>query len=669
MKNTFKQIIKSLILTTFVAVLFGASIPVNTGTDNQTATKNYLVETVYAEQTEEELETEKEIKAELEEEIKEKMKESIDIDETIREIVSKARVIHRVTYPLVHFFAFKIGDFLGNDYIFAGGMGTMLKEVWIISRNIVNIIFVLLLLFMALKYIFNPKQELGSLKTDLGIFALILISVNFSWLGTKLVLDTANVATNVVFAIPSGIKTAWDGLNPEPCAIVDGKTTGICYPSEMYYVPSKDIINVHEDECKKQKIGEEFKNIYGENKEAEEGGLLINTEDKTIIATVGGKNATSVFCWDNLDPSKFDQNTSSVYLTYGIARIQNLIQKEDGDILHLVTNVLFSILIFIVYLISLGALFIALIVRVAFLWIFVAFSPFLVLMLYMKVANVGGGSLGEIESKFSIGQFMRWSFVPTAIGAIFSVSFIMLAAGQALASKKEKIFESFMDGTAVTMKIYSSNSLFAGLDSWQQVIWLIMTTVILWMGVFQIVNGLPIVSSITKPVYGALNRGAQLIGQYPYMAPIIPMGKGGKKSMKSIFDKSLNINKRLSESYGTTDINNSVRAANKFGESDKFEGFKKALNDSDFTEAIRLLKSSGSSSEIMKNDKGIKLILSKAGSSITSEEFKKKYDGKRVEEKPKQPEPVPVKKEVKDVEVKPELGSDGKPIKKEEKKK
>ena len=146
--------------------------------------------------------------------------------------------VNNIFNPLIHFLTFGIGAFLGNDYIFAGSMGTMLHNIWVISRNIVNIVFVLILLFLALKHIF--KGEDSNIAKTLPKFVILLIAVNFSWLAGKLVLDAANVAANVVFSIPAGIPQGFvtqhgHGKQENKCGSNEYKAKGFCEPSGIWY--------------------------------------------------------------------------------------------------------------------------------------------------------------------------------------------------------------------------------------------------------------------------------------------------------------------------------------------------------------------------------------------------------------------------------------------------
>jgi hypothetical protein len=437
---------------------------------------------------------------------------------------------HMIFHPLINFFAFHTGNFLGNDYIYQGAMGDMLKRIWIVSRNVVNIIFVLLLLGMALKEIFWLKEEGSNLKKNLIVFALMLVAVNFSWMATKVVLDAANVATNVVFSIPMGVSSAGlDITQFQQCDVVPctgdekctTKTTGLCYPTAIYLpldAEAKDYQYVKEADC--GGIAEKYS---GADDSAFDNKGELN---KTII----GQNPANpnekyqklaTYCWGTIDFFKYNKNTTTIYLTYGMARIQNLVNSTSTEnIVQLSVGILFSLFLQIAYSAALLALFIALIVRMAMLWLFVAFSPFLMVMFFISKAGV---NLPDESKNLSIAEFIRWAFVPVKVAAVFSVAFLMVTAGQALTEKNPNFLEQIGGAAQASGKLFRFNALFMGMDGIQQFIWFLITLIVLWMGVFSVLGKMPGVSMITSQIDGYGKRAGKWIASTPYWAPIMPM--------------------------------------------------------------------------------------------------------------------------------------------------
>jgi hypothetical protein len=460
-----------------------------------------------------------------------KPKDVANVANILTTVAQTSTYVHNIFNPLINFLTFGIGAFLGNDYIFAGTMGTMLHTIWVISRNIVNIIFVLILLFLALKYIFS--QEETNLGKILPKFVLLLIAVNFSWLAGKLVLDAANVASNVVFSIPAGIQgvlgegsTAMDlESGDNACKVTaDNKVTGFCAPSGIWF-PADTKNTTNDFNCNPDKVkqlNDAYKVLYPINAADAKQYADISSASPSGNTTINRSQA--YICWQQIKLGDYNQNTASYYLTYSMARVQNLTRANTNDKLsQLAIGTLFSLLIEIVYLMAFASLYIALIIRVAFLWVLMAFSPLIVLLMFSGDIGMKGGKAAEL---LSFQNFAKWAFAPTMVGAVWSVGFIMVTAGQTMTDSTWKQLNSI--GGGVDSNIFSSSSLLMGMDSIQQFIWLLMTTGIIWMGTFSVLGGLDVVKNVTDKIKGIGTNALQGVGEVIKYAPIIPMGGEGK---------------------------------------------------------------------------------------------------------------------------------------------
>ena len=476
--------------------------------------------------------------------------EAFNPQDLINKVAEYATYVHRFFYPLINFFAFHTGDFLGTDYIYAGSMGDMLNKIWIVSRNIVNIVFVLILLFLAIKEIFFIKEEgTGELKKHLIRLTLLLVAVNFSWLATKVVLDTANVATNIVFALPTGVASAGiEKIIDQKCDVnpevvqpdgtkkkMTNTTSGSCMPTGIYAPVSSDTSKKYqylsEEECNKD--GGIDKKYQGAADSAFDAKGDINTTLKDADPNKQYQDMTT-YCWGSINFFNYNKNTSAIYLVYGMARIQNLVNSSaDESVVQLSVGILFSLLIQVAYLLALAALFIALILRMAMLWLFVAFSPFLVLLMYF---GGQGGAGSAVTDKFSVKEFINWAFVPTMVGAVFSVAFIMLAAGQSITGKDPTFLQQ--GGMTLGTKLFKFKTLFMGMDTIQEFIWLVMVLVVLWMGVFAILGKLKVGQKVFSKNNEWGQSGATFLAKLPYYAPVIPMvNKKGDVEFGSLSEK------------------------------------------------------------------------------------------------------------------------------------
>lgn len=420
-------------------------------------------------------------------------KEAFDPEKLLDTVARLSTYTNRIFNPGIFFFANHIGGLLNNDYIFAGEMGTMLKSIWVASRNIVNIVFVLILLFLAVRHIFGSDDN-TDLKKALPKFVVVLIAVNFSWLAGKVVLDAANIATNVVFQLPAGVQgIAGESVAPTPCEIIQTgadttDTKGDCRPTRMAVSPkATSTLNFISSECPHAQI---------------DAAVDLNINDKNI------------FCWDTMDISQMKQNNASMYLTYSIARVQKLVKGTTREASDITIGSIFAFVIQLVYLIAFACLFMALVIRVAALWILMAFSPFLVLIYYLKDINV------SIENDtLSVNSFIHWAFVPTKVAAVFSVGFLMLYSGQ----KASGLLQRLNDNEGVRNQLIDPESLFMGMSDIQQFIWLLMTTMIVWIGTFAVLTKLKAGSAIFEKINGYGKSIATEVAKSPTWAPVMPM--------------------------------------------------------------------------------------------------------------------------------------------------
>jgi len=366
------------------------------------------------------------------------------------------------------------------------------------------------------------------------------------------VLDAANVATNVAFSIPSGVAST-GVLQGSGCDVkyVDGqwKVEGLCYPTQMYIpTDATSFFFVKEDDCnKKDKNGktleEQYNAAFPDTGKGDQGAGFY-TDVTKVKPGADGKPVeskenigfllrnTAAYCWNVLDTNKFKKNTATIYLTYGMARIQNLIQSNVQDASHLAVGTFFSFLMMIAYLLAIGALFISLVIRMAFLWIFVAFSPFLVLLAYLGLIGMGG----EQVKCFSYQAFIKWAFVPAKVGLVFSVAFLMVAAGQKMGLDNPGILDKTNQLGTITVKLLKVKSLLMGMDTLQEFIWLLIATAVLWVGTFSILGEMEVAKTITSKIYDMGNKAATWASKTPYMLPIIPMTDvhTGKLTMGSL---------------------------------------------------------------------------------------------------------------------------------------
>ena len=441
------------------------------------------------------------------------------------ETVSKyASYVNAIFNPLINIISIQIGNLLSNDMILNGNMGTMMHNLWITSRNIVNVLFVFVLLFLAIKHIFGNDDDNTDLKKALPKFAIMLVAINFSWLAGTIVLDASNVITKVVFQIPVSSSAVSNNIKIDKCTNGQGTNTitGSCIPKKSYldFSHTNKITNI--TDCDTAKINELNKK-YSVNSDTGTGttDAPTTTESSENEDSTKSKINGSTICWDTIDISKYNQNTASYFLSYSMAKVQNLsmIKYDKAD--NLSVGIMFSFILQIIYLISFLSLFLALIFRIAALWIFMAFLPFLVLLEYL-IKDLNIPDFG-ISSHFSVQSFVKWAFAPVGVAAVWSIGFLMISAGQSI----PKASTEFMN-TEISTTIINIKSLFAGMDSLQSLIWFIMTAAIIWIGTFQVLGSLDFVGPTFNSIGNIGKNTLSAAGSVFKNLHILPSFTGGK---------------------------------------------------------------------------------------------------------------------------------------------
>jgi hypothetical protein len=428
------------------------------------------------------------------------------------------------------------------------------------------------------------------------------------------ILDASNVISNVVFAIPSTVATPDFHCDLGP----DGKMTGNCMPSKIMYTEgSTGILNFADGDTVKVDPTAANSEIYVGKASSSLMSPPNTCPDaaKVSLANKGGASDVgpalpdlnspfykkTIMCWKKMDLSKYEQNNASMFMMFSVAKVQSLteasISKSEPSLTKVTIASIFTIVIQLVYIISFLALYVLMVARIVILWLFMAFSPLLVLFM---IGHDFGLSFGGAEEKLSISQFINWAFAPAKVGAVMTIGFLMIMAGQRIGSLSNDTGIASSD----SMTYIETNTLFSGIDNLQQFIWLIMVTVIIWMGTWSVLHGYEAVDGMLHGIKESFEGGAKLIAKAPFKVPFIPT-KGGKKSIydyspqefisqkfKDVTDKDASLAVQMSSNV--THYFNNLRDTekNKFKEDAKSIGGAEAI--------INTLKAAGLDPKFIK---------------------------------------------------------------------
>ncbi|MBD3156292.1 hypothetical protein GF369_00530 [Candidatus Peregrinibacteria bacterium] len=423
------------------------------------------------------------------------------------------KVLQRILWPI--FLA--IGGLLNNDILFGYGMEERLLEVWVQMRNIVNVGFVIILLGVALFNVLAVKPDSEyAIKTFLPKFAIALIAVNFSYIAMKVVLDVTNVATTAVFTLPSTIST---GVNPQILECEENKKAEDCT------VKDKDIV---------KKICTAY---YGNEKEFEKKFSEQTADAKRpVLCTLEGGSYTLQDAGKKFFARYNSRNAGLVMAIQfmNVLDVDKVSASASKDLTSLAFNLLFSVILYIVYGAAYLALFVVLLARLVALWLFIALSPFIAIALV--VPNLIPSAGGELQNKF-----FKNAFAPFLMGVPLTIGYVILDAFKNTGTKNNIEF-----GTAFNMVQVEAS----GISDLQSMIIAFAAVAVVWIGVFAAAEG-TIAERFTEGIkgkVGAMGRGATNLLK---LVPIIPAGQGGKGlSYKQALGKIRQPFDELEKEYG-----------------------------------------------------------------------------------------------------------------------
>ena len=100
----------------------------------------------------------------------------------------------------------------------------------------------------------------------------------------------------------------------------------------------------------------------------------------------------------------------------------------------------------------------------------------------------------------------------------------MVSAGQAVGYKGVQTFSQMgTGGEEIIHKVYRVDSLFMGMSSFDEFIWLLIILIGLWMGAFAMMKPLAGASIITNKISEMGNKAGTWMGKSPIWAPVIPI--------------------------------------------------------------------------------------------------------------------------------------------------
>ncbi len=458
--------------------------------------------------------------------------------DTYKDLLAKVKVLNVVQKVLNHIIwpvLVMIGGLLDNSLLFGNGMEARLRDIWIPIRNLVNILFVIILVGIALYNVLGLGEDNStySIKETLPKIIVGIIAINFSFLGIKVFLDGINVLTTAVFSLPTQVGQGLDEIvKPDSayakqlCAQLEGMSAGQLekisdtklnanrkediYRSIMGSAGSKYAIegfdpiksSAGDIEAKIAAAGwpADKKKSFDAEVEKRKSGFIcdattktLNEEGKKFLSSYSSRNAALALAL-NMGKIVFYQDINSIDI-------------ENID--KLLVNTIFSMVLYIVYAVSFVALFVVLLGRLVVMWLSIAISPILLLLLFAPDLKSKLGGFGEVAD-----TFVKNAIAPLMISLSLTVGWIMLNALQNL--------NSFDTQSPLNLDPTQGFPV-AGLNTIQDATVALATIAVVWMGVFSAAEG-TVAKDITGWMGEKVKAAGSFLGRLPLQhTPFIPI--------------------------------------------------------------------------------------------------------------------------------------------------
>lgn len=460
--------------------------------------------------------------------------------------------LNRLIWPVLVL----IGGLMENDLIYGNGMEEKLRDVWIPIRNLVNILFVVVLVGLALYNVLGLSEDTTSIKSMLPKIVVGIIAVNFSFVAIKVVLDGVNVMTTAVFALPDQVGGGLANMTSLPpdqqsrlCAALEGtpfsqfddqgdetikqakdlyiyRTTGMSkYNASLKAKALTEIKESDSVEQIKQKIAALDTAIAA-------GGGVAGATNKEFQTKIDAAQNADLCTGKKLNETgilflnHYNSRNAAFAMALNMGKIvfyNDVDPKMAGNIgdgyEKLFTNTLFSMVLYLIYAVSFIALFVVLLGRLVVMWLSIAVSPILLLMLASSQVKEKMGGFSKLAD-----QFVKNAIAPLLIALSMTVGWIMLKAVQALdmGSQLGSAGGSFI-GNSV-FKVNPTNGIpVASLNTLQDFMVALGVIAVVWIGVFAAAEG-TIAEGATKWIKEKVETAGRFVGQLPFKhLPLIPI--------------------------------------------------------------------------------------------------------------------------------------------------
>lgn len=458
------------------------------------------------------------------------------LKERIYFIIEAQKWLNALIWPVL----VMTGDLMNNNILFGAGMDERLREIWIPIRNLINLFFVLAMVGIAIYNILGvgDDNDAYSIKQILPKMIIAIIAVNFSFLGIKVFLDGINVLTTSIFALPDQVKDGLGDVTQNPdvvkrfCLGTMGKSVNDNLTSTVENASSTEldlatykitVLNFAE----KNSIAISSADLNALTTEAAVYDFVYNKltpEKKQGLGTAITDAKLGRACTPDakLTPrgeaflKKYNSSNAALAMALNMSKIVfyqeiDITTLTEANISRLLTNTVFSVALYLIYVVSFLALFIVLLARLVVMWLGVVASPIIIVSMILPVfkEKLGFGDL--------VDKFVQNAIAPIMIAFAMTVGWIMLRAIQSV---------NILSSGSVTFG--TGGIPVAGLNTVQDLIVALGTVGVIWMAVSSAANK-SIAEPVTKALYGGLASAGSFVGGLAWKhAPLFPVSIPGQ---------------------------------------------------------------------------------------------------------------------------------------------
>jgi len=500
-------------------------------------------------------------------------------------------IVLKMLYSLLVPIAGMIGKFMSGDWVSGGvfNVDVLIETLWQIIRNMVNIVIILYLVYVAARNIV-PFGDNGQydVKRVLPKVALALVVVNFSFFFCRTILSFANITTTMAFSMPNTIGAniynkinVTDGASPtttpyiwyEPIGPDLAKQKAIS--DEVTKITSTQKISkdsIFAMECLHKNYAFNFNNTGNTSEPTLIANPKINENRKFVTdqnyykrilitnATAAGSTESSITaptqeeyakqteevrkqkaenaaypyysdCIHTFEEMSFSARNAMYVYAFNLLRIPSY-EKSFTDIQGFadITTRLFISAFFLVMFFGITiAMLVAMVARTFFLWFMMMLSPVWVLTDVLKVWR--GDDVDKEGVLGGYGKFIALAFMPTILGVVLSVGFMMVHLITLFATR---------DGTANGRLNMGSISVWfdpaqpvGGVGDLFSTMMGIFALMALWIAVFAAFKfgfkSIKLASTVLEKFESGAKRVGGFIARTPLDAQVLPFGQNGAK--------------------------------------------------------------------------------------------------------------------------------------------